>query len=65
MGPGTPEEKGRNMIEFCLSVIAISLSVIATVILDAWDVKKHAIRMMDVDRAKVYSGHLGKKLTNG
>lgn len=40
----------------------LALERIADVLEDAYNVKKKAFQMVDIDRSKVYKTHLGKSL---
>lgn len=51
------KEEGVKMIW-----IALPLWIIAFSLLRIIDFKKRSFRMVDIDRAKVYGEHLGKKL---
>jgi len=53
------------MIEAALFFIGCPLWVIAVLFWCLFDDDKRALRMVDVDRASVYSKHLGKNLREG
>jgi hypothetical protein len=58
-------ENELHDIAVALSRIADALEGIVKRLGIVVDEEKHCIRMVDVDRAKVYSTHLGEKLRDG